>query len=1071
MITIFLAVAPATAADKLVVAPPPAWVTPVAIPADDGKAADAPVKFLLRDEQVDLQPGRITQYQASVFKVQTPQGLPAGAVSITWNPDTQTVTVHKLQIHRGAQTIDVLASGQSFTVLRRETNLDNAVLDGQLTASIQPEGLQVGDVIDFAVSISTSDPALGRHVEAVGASWNGVPFARTHLHAQWPASLAMRVQPDGGLAPQKIVRKGDTTGFDIAMDDVQPLILPKGAPLRYLYGRMIEMSDAPSWSAISALLLPLYEKAEKLSPDSALQAEIAKIRAGSADPKARAEAALALVQDRIRYVFLGMNDGGLVPANAETTWSRRFGDCKGKTALLLALLHALGIDAHPVLVSVAIGDGLDKRLPALGLFDHVLVQAVIGGRTYWLDGTRVGDKVLDGIETPNFHWGLPLAAGTTSLVPLVPPPLSRPQTDVAIHIDASNGITLPAPVHIERIVRGDEAVATNIALSNLAGEAHDRALMQFWRQRYDFAEPKTVSASFDPLKRELRLVMDGTTKMDWNNGWYEADHVWVGYKADFTRDPGADRNAPYAVGYPGATHVVETILLPKSPYGGSFSIDPGSDVDQTVAGMEYHRHARIEANRFVVEEENRAVAPEFPASQAAAAEQTLRALAKKSVYLDRPINYVRTPAEMETLLASDTETASMADINRLISQQKYAEAIRFLDKFLAQGAGNVTALAYRSLAYSLSGDFAKAKADLDAATQLAPEDIQVTVARAYYLKARGDMEQAALTFSKLVAAQPANMGVLADRAMVYAAAHKDDLALADAAAVLKQNPMVTEMYLLRANILRVRGDMAGTGHEADALMAATPHDSYAIVVAARIYDAIGRHDDAMHAIDAALALKPKAFIYINRFNIRPKSDVAGRKADFDEALKLEPDWDEVLSAKADFQGDTSDWKGMVETLSPMIARKPGDAALLGRRGIAYAKMGERTLAEQDFVAARAVAKTAAALNGLCWSKGTANIALGRALDECDAALKLAPDAANIRDSRGFILLRLGRLDDAITEYGKILNSHPLLPSSLYGRALAEKQKGLFDAAARDAASALKLQADVGKEFAGYGITL
>jgi hypothetical protein len=161
---------------------------PAVVPADDGKNGDAAVKVLLRDEQDDLQPGHVTNYVESVYKLQTAQGLPAGAVSFAWDPATQTATVHKLQIRRGAQVIDVLAGGQSFTVVRRETNLENAVLDGQLTASIQPEGLQVGDIVDLAVSITTSDPALGRHVEYAGAAWNGVPMARTHFRARWPSS-------------------------------------------------------------------------------------------------------------------------------------------------------------------------------------------------------------------------------------------------------------------------------------------------------------------------------------------------------------------------------------------------------------------------------------------------------------------------------------------------------------------------------------------------------------------------------------------------------------------------------------------------------------------------------------------------------------------------------------------------------------------------------------------------------------------------------------------------------------------------------------------------------------------
>ena len=66
-------------------------------------------------------------------------------------------------------------------------------------------------------------------------------------------------------------------------------------------------------------------------------------------------AALALVQDQVRYVFLGMNEGALVPADAEETWTRRFGDCKGKSALLVALLRALDIDAEPVAVNALAG--------------------------------------------------------------------------------------------------------------------------------------------------------------------------------------------------------------------------------------------------------------------------------------------------------------------------------------------------------------------------------------------------------------------------------------------------------------------------------------------------------------------------------------------------------------------------------------------------------------------------------------------------------------------------------------------------------------------------------------------
>ena len=140
----------------------------------------------------------------------------------------------------------------------------------------------------------------------------------------------------------------------------------------------------------------------------------------------------------MRYVALLMGSGDYIPASAETTWSRRFGDCKAKTALLTGILRELGVTAVPVLVSSTAGDGLDQRLPMLAAFDHVIVRATIGPRDYYLDGTRSGDSRIDRLPIPYYRWGLPLVANA-KLVPMVPAPLARPQTDTLIYLDASAG--------------------------------------------------------------------------------------------------------------------------------------------------------------------------------------------------------------------------------------------------------------------------------------------------------------------------------------------------------------------------------------------------------------------------------------------------------------------------------------------------------------------------------------------------------------------------------------------------------------------------------------------------------
>lgn len=489
----------AMAADKPAIGPAPAWIRPVALPAITAADTDgAPVRIMLHDQQVALERGRQTTYQQVAMRIQTPQGLSAaGSIAFPWRPETDAVTVHKLLIRRGKEVIDVLASGQTFTVVRREANLESAMLDGVLTATIQPEGLQVGDILDFAASVTSADPTLRGHVEQLGGAWNMVPIARAHLRVQWPSALAVRWRQTDGLPRINATANGGTTSFDLIMDDVQPLVLPKGAPARFQLGRLVEVSDYASWSELSNLMAPLYAKAATLPAQSPLAAELKRIRGLSNDPKVRVEAALALVQDHIRYVALAMGTGGLVPADAAETWARRFGDCKGKTALLLALLHAMDIEAEPVLVSTAFGDGLDARLPMVGLFNHVLVRATVNGHIYWLDGTRTGDTRLDGLAVPAFGWGLPVRAGASTLVRMLPPPLRVPTQTVTIRMDATAGLTVPAPTRIEMLTRGDEALGFNMGLANLTPDARDRALREYWRGRYDFIDVKTTGASFD----------------------------------------------------------------------------------------------------------------------------------------------------------------------------------------------------------------------------------------------------------------------------------------------------------------------------------------------------------------------------------------------------------------------------------------------------------------------------------------------------------------------------------------------------------------------------------------------
>ena len=245
--------------------------------------------------------------------------------------------------------------------------------------------------------------------------------------------------------------------------------------------------------------------------------------------------------------------------------------------------------------------------------------------------------------------------------------------------------------------------------------------------------------------------------------------------------------------------------------------------------------------------------------------------------------------------------------------------------------------------------------------------------------------------------------------------------------------------------------------------------AFAQVAAARIYNLIGKTDAAMAAFDKALAIKADPGIYLNRAMTRPRTDVAGREADADAALKLAPAMIEAFTFKAGVQIDQGDFTGAIKTYSAALEKEPENSGLLDGRGIAYAKAGDQSQADKDFAAARLKATNEAMLNNLCWSKATNDVALERALSECDAALEKAPGSPAIIDSRAFVLLRLGRIDEAIAAYDQVIAKSSGFPTSLFGRAVAWSRKGDPAKAKADFDAALKLNPQVQKEFADYGV--
>lgn len=94
--------------------------------------------------------------------------------------------------------------------------------------------------------------------------------------------------------------------------------------------------------------------------------------------------------------------------------------------------------------------------------------------------------------------------------------------------------------------------------------------------------------------------------------------------------------------------------------------------------------------------------------------------------------------------------------------------------------------------------------------------------------------------------------------------------------------------------------------------------------------------------------------------------------------------------------------------------------------------------------------------------------LQSALQDCRDALKLSPDAGQYLDSLGMVLLKLGKLDEALDAYNRAVAKNTGA-ASLMGRAFVYLRKGDRAHAEADAAAARKLAANIDDDFADYGL--
>ena len=231
------------------------------------------------------------------------------------------------------------------------------------------------------------------------------------------------------------------------------------------------------------------------------------------------------------------------------------------------------------------------------------------------------------------------------------------------------------------------------------------------------------------------------------------------------------------------------------------------------------------------------------------------------------------------------------------------------------------------------------------------------------------------------------------------------------------------------------------------------------------YHTLGEYRRAIEDYDQALRINQRdTSAYYNRGNAYATLGELRRAIeDYSQALRLDPGKTQAYNNRGIAYRNLGEYRRAIEDYDQALRLDPDYAAAYNNRGNAYANLGNPARAIKDYDQAlrlnpgfiKARANRGIVYNGLAWDlylKGRS----AQALDNADRSLSDRPDSAAAINTRAHVLAALGRRNEAlgafervmrvggadwVRTYQEALAKHGYYPSAIYGGGLRAADPG------------------------------
>ncbi len=352
---------------------------------------DADVVILFNHFSHDVSPTGQSRYTThQVVKILTERGIQKyGDIAIPYQPTSQNIGVNIARTFGIDGTVH-LPPEEAFNDVTPPGLLSRNLYSDLMWHVISMVGLTPGVCIEYQVTLEDKiETTAGSETWITG----GFNFQNSEVTLQ--TTYALRMPQDWNLK-WKVERTDLEPEIDYDENGIVQYIWQSGEmPALEIEDAMPHINDiAPrlSYSSIKSWhnVYNWYKNLAKdrYTPDEHMQETVEKLTQNLKTHEEIIRTIYYYVAKQIRYVGIELGQSAYQPSPATEVLQKQYGDCKDKTTLLIAMLDLVGIKSYPVMLSTSPYQKIDKSLPSLSQFNHMIAAVPKDNTEYlWLDPT------------------------------------------------------------------------------------------------------------------------------------------------------------------------------------------------------------------------------------------------------------------------------------------------------------------------------------------------------------------------------------------------------------------------------------------------------------------------------------------------------------------------------------------------------------------------------------------------------------------------------------------------------------------------------------------------------------